>query len=176
MGPMDFTINIVGINPEPWEIGPLQVGRGKNGHVFPKVGRAERLHTYKEAIREELLLQAPECNGAFDDADALAIRFDLWRQLEQYERGGKKQTGNLVDATNLQKGLEDALQGILFPNDKVVREVTTRVWRQETGIVPLIRIYVARMTPEMHEMMDKWYGDMIAMDFSTPTQDDGNAW
>lgn len=143
----DFDITIIGINPQPWEIGPLSVGRARGG-VFPKVGRAERLYTYQEAIKEEILLQQPEANGRFDDAEGLSLNFDFWRQLEQHQGKSRKQTGQRVDVTNLQKGTEDALQGILFPNDKVVKHVESYLHRQEVDVIPLIRIRISVMTPQ----------------------------
>src|SRR6478609_2923648 len=101
------------INPQQWAVGPLSVGK-KNGKAFPIMGRNQELHAYQESIRELL--------GKFSpvkfEPGFIQLKFWFWRRLDTYEGSSRKVTGNAVDATNMQKALEDALQGVLFDNDR----------------------------------------------------------
>jgi hypothetical protein len=102
----------IGINPEPWAVGPLSVGRRKGG-LYPIMGRNAGLAAYQEAIREEMgdnfeLLEGRQ-----------VVRFYFWRNQDSYISSGKRLVHkNVADVTNMQKALEDALQGILFENDR----------------------------------------------------------
>jgi Holliday junction resolvase RusA-like endonuclease len=124
------------INPEPWEIGPLSVGR-KNGGLFPRVGQATNLHMYQEAIREDLRERDIEMLDG-----NIILRFFFWRQQAQYKSTAtdRQVQRHVADATNLQKGLEDALQGILFANDRMVDDVRSVVVEQGPSVSPLIVI------------------------------------
>lgn len=118
----------IGINPEQWRVGPLSVGR-RGGKLYPIAGRDQQLAAYQEAVREELgdrfeLLTGP-----------MRIRFYFWRQTEAYEREGKKLRRNEVDATNLQKALEDALQGVLFENDRDTRDIRSVIVEQGQDVI-----------------------------------------
>ena len=109
------------INPEPWAIGPLSMGR-KNGRMFPKVGRNQQLHAYKEAVAAELADTTPLPEGEY------RLEFYFWRQIARYtDTKGRKQSRNVADTTNLQKATEDALQGVLFSNDRNVKSILSTI-------------------------------------------------
>lgn len=109
---------ILSINPEPWATGPL----GINAKLRrPYMGRNQQLDAYKEAVREELNLKYPNTDQILEPIE---IMFLFWRERARYTSPtGKLVTKNEVDTTNMQKATEDALQGLLFPNDKNVRDV-----------------------------------------------------
>lgn len=126
--------HITGINPEPWTAS--QAARGKTHISFYKQAK---LVAYQQAIKEELPLQ----NGhifQYPKDTPIRIEFFLYRQLDGDDE--KKQRANWADATNLQKSTEDALQGILYDNDKRNRDVRTVVVEQTPETEPHITIIV----------------------------------
>lgn len=131
------------VNPEPWAVGNAAVGR-RNGKTFARISPHAGLKAYQEAVREEL-----------DDVTKLPdgqyrLTFFLWRQQAQYiDIGDKRRQRNQADATNMQKALEDALQGVLFDNDREVQDIRTRIVSQGSHIEPLIVIKA-----EMLEILD----------------------
>lgn len=122
------------VNPQPWAIGPLGMGR-KAGRTYPYVGPNQQLVVFQRAIREQLAdLEPPNFPGDVE------LEFYLWRQIETYQGRGRKQSGHQSDATNIQKALEDALQGFLFANDRAVRSIRTVVVEQSQTTHPRIVI------------------------------------
>lgn len=115
------------LNPEPWTSPSVSVGR-KNGKPFPRVYKNAKLRNYQEAVKEELeaalQLERPV-------VEPIALRFLFSRDTT----GGQP-----VDATNLQKSLEDALQGILFKNDSQVIQVSSSIVNQGRGVLSWIGV------------------------------------
>jgi len=131
-----FTID--GINPEPWTAPEVSIGR-KGGKTFPMVYKTETLRAYQEAVKDALSDVEPQ--PLMDAGSPIRLDFYFWRQLAGYEIGdGKKSRRHLADATNLQKSLEDALQGILFKNDRDVWFVTSTIVEQDPDTDPGIVI------------------------------------
>lgn len=129
---------IHGINPQPWAVGPAGVSRG-NGKLQAFIGRNEQLYNYQQAIREELqaISAFPKIGGE------IALQFFLWRQRELKELGeGRNTRQGRVDATNMQKALEDALQGIFYVNDSLVRKVMSEVVEQGPNVTPRIVVEI----------------------------------
>lgn len=127
------------INPVPWKASEFG-GRAKNGRVI--VHKPEVLRDYQQAVKDEFknyYPDAPVIKDSFID-----LTFFFWRKIEVWEaageRGGRSQ---IADATNLQKGLEDALQGVLFKNDRQVKRVRSEVMQQEEDTDPAILVRVA---------------------------------
>lgn len=115
------------VNPEPWAIGPVGYSR-RGGKMSAYVGRNVQLDSYKEAIREEMTEQ-------WDDAPMIEgkvrLRLLLWRRRDEYKTPqARTHRKHEADATNMQKALEDALQGICFANDRDVQDVRTIVVEQ----------------------------------------------
>lgn len=129
---------LIPINPEPWAIGPLSISRS-GGKPHPFVGPNQQLVNYQNAVREYLtagLENAPEPTDR-----ECELRFFFWRRLDQYISPREmKHARHIADATNLQKGLEDALQKVLFVNDRQVRRVTSEVVEQSQYTLPGIII------------------------------------
>jgi len=121
---------VLAVNPDPWAIGPLGVGK-KGGKYYPYVGRNNQLRDYQEAVREALSeIEMLSKNSLY------SLTFYFWRRLDEHQDGKKHQ----ADVTNLQKALEDALQGVLFDNDRDVREVRSVIIEQSATADPCIVI------------------------------------
>lgn len=134
--------HITGINPEPWVAPEGAIGR-KGGKVFVQFHKSAGLTGYQEAIREEVVLQ----NGHLSEwlaarDEKLQVTFWLWRTLDASEVDDRRRTRNVADATNMQKALEDALQGILYKNDRKNVDVRTIVVEQTSDTMPHITIEV----------------------------------
>jgi len=133
-----------GINPEPWTAPEASVGR-KNGGTFVQMHKTESLRAYQEAIREEFAAQNPHWGGhpVIGEGKQAKVTFYLWRQLQSYEIGdGRRSQRNIADATNCQKSLEDALQGILYANDRCIADIRTVIVSQDQHTEPHIVIEI----------------------------------
>lgn len=145
------------LNPEPWAVGPVGYAR-REGKMSAYVGRNQQLDAYKEAIKEglnELFPDEPMYEGLFD------LQFYFWRNRADYETPqSQKARKNEADGTNLAKATEDALQGVLFKNDKDVRRMTWEIIEQGPDVIPAVVVgiapYIERELPEtVVQMMDK---------------------
>jgi len=137
---------IEGINPEPWTapgLGTKTVGRRRVPITFPN----PNMKAYQEAIHETVA-QALEALKTpvplFAKGTLLGITFYYWRQLEQFVKldTGRKVTPKQPDVTNMNKATEDALQGLLYFNDKDNRLVTGQLVDVGPDVVPRIMILV----------------------------------
>jgi Holliday junction resolvase RusA-like endonuclease len=123
---VSFYYWVTGINPEPWAIGsPFRRGNKGLG-ISPNT----KLKAYQDAIREEFPLQ--NAHARLHEGD-LSVKFYFWRSSAY---------GNLADATNLQKATEDALQKILYHNDRSNHHVQSDVMEQTPETNPHILIIV----------------------------------
>lgn len=140
---------VTGINPEPWAIGtPFR--RGKGFGISPN----GKLKAYQEALADEFALQNAHGEALTGD---LKVRFLFWRSTAHAQP---------CDATNLQKATEDALQGVLYANDRSNRDVRGVIMEQTPTTSPHILIIVQPfdpdefggiVVPETHEV-PKWAG------------------
>ena len=126
---------VLPINAEPWAIGPLSVAR-RGGKPYAFIGPNHKLQAYQEALKEAI--------GKADTLDGeIELRLYVWRKLEEMNiSGGRNRRAHVADATNIQKATEDALQGVVFGNDRLVRRVTTEVVEQDEHTVPCIVVHV----------------------------------
>lgn len=130
---------VIGINPDPWAIGPLSVGR-RNGKVYPMIGPNLQVVAYKEALKEHL-------DGAGVLEGEVEVHLYVWRRLDTGTVGDRKKTKHYADATNIQKATEDALQGVLITNDKNVKRISTEIIEQTSEAQPCIVIRVRPYEP-----------------------------
>ena len=139
---------ITDINPEPWAIGNLSVIRGRgSGKPIPIVGPNAKLAMFKEALADEMKRQYPD-EITMMEGD-LRIEFHFWRSSDH---------GNVADATNLQKATEDALQGVLYENDRSTRHISSHIVEQTPTTRPAIGILIDTYTP-LRSI--KWMEDQI---------------
>lgn len=138
-------IVIRGLNPEPWTSPEVGIGR-RNGKPYPRFYSNEQMKNYKAAVQSETEAQLPPGWEPCDENVSLTLYF--WRALEPYQTPqARRSRKHEADATNLQKATEDALQGVLFTNDKNVIHVESWIMEQEHHTEPLI---VIEMTANPH--------------------------
>lgn len=125
-----WTWFVLDVNPEPWAIGPMSVGRGPKGKLFPVVGRNTQLWHYQQAVKEAL--GHPDI---WFENQKIELKFYFWRRRDEYETPqARTHRKHEADVTNLQKATEDALQGVLFKNDKDVSHVESWMVQQGTDV------------------------------------------
>jgi Holliday junction resolvase RusA-like endonuclease len=125
---------VLDINPEPWRIGPVGVAR-RNGKLVGFVGRDQQLDAYKEAVRDEI--------GSDHELIEGCVRLVLffWRRRDQYETPqAKMHRKHEADVTNMAKATEDALQDVLFKNDKDTNDIRGVLVEQGPNVIPRIVI------------------------------------
>lgn len=122
------TFVIEGINPEPWTASQSSTGK-KNGKLVTRFFKDEKLRSYQEAVKESLRADYPDFLPLTENA---MLRLFLWRRLDK--------GAQVMDTTNGQKALEDALQGVLLSNDRQDLYVTTILMSQTKDTEPLIII------------------------------------
>jgi Holliday junction resolvase RusA-like endonuclease len=137
---LTWTWYLLDINPEPWAIGSVVLGR-REGKVYGNIGRNQQLWNYQQAVKQELKKLNPKIETREDYIICLDLYF--WRELPSYQGSTKKIQKHIADATNLQKGLEDALQGVLFINDRSVGGVRSSIVAQGPEVQGRIAIGVA---------------------------------
>lgn len=126
------------LNPEPWAIGSVTPRRGGN-RISPNVN----LVTYQEAVKEAL------ADVEMLPPDYRKITFYFWRQQAQYiGMDDRVRSRNQADSTNMQKALEDALQGVLFENDREVRDIRSMIVEQGYDVTPCIWIKAEIFKPQ----------------------------
>ena len=137
---------VLDVNPEPWAIGDLSVGR-RGGKAFPMVGRNNQLHMYKEAVKEEL-----DNPGIWFDGK-IELKFFFWRRRDEYKTPqARTHRKHEADGTNMAKATEDALQGVLFKNDKDVNRMEWTVVEQGPDVIPRVVVAI-RQGQDMPEVM-----------------------
>jgi len=147
---------VLNLNPEPWRIGPIG-WRVVNGRKIPFVAPDPDLKNYQEAVHERLEFLLAEGGAAhLEPYDGLTeLHFFFWRQLDSYETETRKSQRHIADATNLQKALEDALQGLLISNDRNVRRITSDLISQSPITQPAIVICFSNyMQTDVTELPD----------------------
>lgn len=127
--------HIVHVNPVPWTAPSATSRRGKGGKgTYVQMYASEELKTFKQAVQEQLA-------GVTPYLDEVELTFYFWRQLpEGLIPDARKRRAHQADATNLQKSLEDALQGHLIENDKNVRSIRSVIVEQTYDCQSLIVI------------------------------------
>lgn len=140
---------VQGINPAPWAVGPLGVGRRKGGH-YAYVGPNAALVTYQKALREAL---EEKYNPRPLGQQYLDIEFYFWRKIETYQSGKRTAHSHVADVTNLQKATEDALQGFLFDNDRQTLQIRSEIIEQSEDTHPCV---VIRIRPYAAYLNKEW--------------------
>lgn len=141
MGSKEEQWFVIPVNPYPWKVPPFTPAR-KGTKIFVKAGRDEGLHSYKQAVKEYIEKQPHEMIDG-------PVELEMWfyRNIPEYTTPqGRRARKHEADTTNLQKSTEDALQGILYANDKdVVKVSSLRVEQSPTAnslIVVRVKPYI----------------------------------
>jgi len=155
---------IEGVNPEPWTASEGTIGR-KGGKLFVMFHKQMQLRVYQEAIFETFKERYPDVIPSSADKK-IALEFYFWRELPVYEGTRGNVRKHQADVTNLQKALEDALQGVLFSNDRDVQVIKSYIVEQEFTTVPKILICITEVPT--HEI--EWGRRLAAGHSSVPVQ------
>ena len=130
-------ILLEGLNPEPWKAPDVFRGRG--------VKNAD-LRAYQMAIAELLESELSKIGisaPAFPKGEHLDVCFWFWRHLASYQtKTGRNSMARRADSTNMQKSTEDALQKIIFDNDKDNRSVCSHWVEQGPDVEPAVLISI----------------------------------
>lgn len=135
---------LLDLNPEPWRVGPASAIR-RGGKVIPVIGRDQQLDAFKnsvaEQVRERLSLDESASPLFFGK---LKVTIYLWRQRAEYSTPqARTHRKHEADATNMLKAVEDALQGVLFKNDRDNSDVRCVIVEQSAEVTsPRILIHV----------------------------------
>lgn len=164
---MSKRIFVLDINPQPWAIGPVGYAR-KGGSMSAYVGQNKQLHAFQEAVREEIG-QQPMIEGQH------MLRMYFWRNRAEYTTPNQRQhRKHEADVTNMVKSTEDALQGILFGNDRDTRRVMGEIVEQGPDvagrIVIVIEPYIGTFAADVIEAITKHRNQPL------PFDDDYVAW
>ncbi len=127
---------VLNVNPEPWVVPFFAVARPRHSKKPIAIATPnQQLVAFQSAVKE-----------AIDEMELLTgelkVTFYFWRQLAVYVGINKKVTKNTVDATNMQKSTEDALQGVVFANDREVKDIRSVIVDQGVDAVGRIVIKV----------------------------------
>lgn len=142
---------IEGINPEPWTAPDISIGYGKGRRPYPQVSRGGRLKAFQQAITESIEIAYPHGLKPFQPGTPLRVTFLFWRQLDSYTvESGRTASRNVADATNMQKAMEDALQGVLFGNDRDNKSVKSVVMEEGPNVKPRIVVMIDAGPDPMH--------------------------
>lgn len=135
---------VLNLNPVPWTAGEVAFASKEGGKRRTYMRPSKDLKNYQQAIKDEM-----EEWLTIPFASEIDVLFVFSRSLDEIVRGGaRKSRVHQADATNMQKATEDALQGILFPNDNQNRVVHSIIYEQEADIEPYVAIGVKVVTDE----------------------------
>ena len=127
---------VLDLNPIPWRVGPVSTGR-KGDKIFGRVGPDAELQVYQNAVRETLEPEAVLTQGE------IQLTMYFWRDMDSYTtHQARTHRTHQADLTNMQKALEDAIQGVLIENDKNVQCCTSIIMEQAHDIAPCVVICV----------------------------------
>lgn len=135
---------VLSLNPTPWAVGELSFVSKRGGTKRTYMAPNKDLKLYQDAIREEM-----ERFETFPLVTELDVVFIFNRALDEILRGKSRSRAHQADATNMVKATEDALQGILFPNDNQNRVVKGIIHEQSPEAEPMVAIGIKPTTDEL---------------------------
>lgn len=137
---MRIELLVEGINPVPWQAPEGTARRSKKGGIYVQYYKSASLEAYQQAIKE-CVKEAYPTVPMFASGVELHAVFTFRRQLDSGTTGeGKRRTAHRADRTNLLKSTEDALQGILYPNDTVIISGPVEIAEQGPDVKPSISV------------------------------------
>ena len=168
---MTTKVYVLDINPEPWAMGTAFALRGRKG---AGISPNRKLVAFKEAAREAI----QSAYTTFKFTGPVSVRLYFSRALETMNYGAKTSHANQSDATNMQKAFEDAMQDILYENDRQVVDIHSTIVHQSPDAKPMI---VVEITDEVNTLMMHHEDRMhyLIERYSAPKQEvqtDPNVW
>jgi Holliday junction resolvase RusA-like endonuclease len=169
----EFKWFVLDVNPEPWAVGPVTTGR-RGGKIFGTIGRNAQLHAYQEGVRSALGSGHEMITGPVE------IKFYFWRSRADYKtHQARTVRKNEADVTNMQKATEDALQGILFKNDKDTNCITSKIIEQGPDVTGKIVIGVragAFGSMLLHDLPDEVMEQIAELNTFSPSAQFNESW
>lgn len=138
-------ICIEGINPEPWAASTFGITRGGGKHQF-RAHKNQVLATYQKAVKDTVREKYPDHTLLRVPLD---VEFFFWRQINKWQGESGAAQNQYADATNLQKALEDALEKVVYTNDRLVKRVRSWVVEQDEHTTPMIIARVVLLRAEL---------------------------
>lgn len=136
-------LTIVGVNPEPWEVGQ-PFARRHSGKLSAGISPSPKLQAYQQALREEV---GEQSEPVYPEGTQIDVYFWFWRQIEEFKTPtGRTSHSNYADSTNLQKATEDALQDLVYGNDRLNQRVGSEIVAQGPTVQPAIVVRWTRYT------------------------------
>lgn len=140
---------VLDLSPEPWAIGPVGYSR-RGGKMSAYVGQNQQLNAYEEAVAESVRDQLPDDFKIPEGKMALTLFF--WRNRAEYTTpAARTHRKHEADATNMQKATEDALQGVLYNNDKDNLVVASVVMAQGPEVIGKVVIHLELLSDSYSE-------------------------
>lgn len=134
-----------GINPEPWTAPTANLRRSAK-KTWVQMMKDPKLTAFQNAVREDLeRLYGPEIKLWPSDVP-LGMSYYFWRSTA---------FGQPADLDNLQKATSDALQGVLFDNDRAVTYVESAIVEQAPDVIPKLVIGVFNASGFRPHLPDK---------------------
>jgi Holliday junction resolvase RusA-like endonuclease len=131
-------------------------------------GRDQHLAAYQAAIKEALGTNHTKIEGK------VKITFYFWRKQEQYTTAQSRRTrSHEADATNMGKATEDALQGVLFENDRDVSDIRNVIVAQGPDVEGRIIMHVEPYIDT--DIQNEIPSDVLGIT-ATPLQPIDNSW
>lgn len=138
---------VTGINPEPWTAPDISIAHGKGGRPYPQVSKNARLRAFQEALKESIQQAYPDLKP-YEPDTRLRVSFIFWRQIDSYTKeSGRTASRNVADATNMTKAAEDALQGVLYHNDRHNKWTTGVIADEGPDVQPMILVTIEPLNP-----------------------------
>lgn len=150
-------------NPQPWNV---ELALGFNNATrknYPKAVPSPQLVTFQKALSTIIRNGNPKMT-----AGEVEVKIFIWRQMEVYRshKTDRNIRKHQADATNMQKAIEDAVQGILIENDRNVRRITTEIVEQGHDVTGRVVISVGPYVPKWEQEIPT---DIVGRVFEAPT-------
>jgi len=133
--------------PRPWKAPDVFRGETKDGRKFTRGVKPARTRTYQSRVA---LFASQACGDPIQGPVTfrMAIYLPRPKTLAKDLKAWRKHTGRVpcpkkvVDLGNVEKAVEDAIQGIAYVNDSQIVEKHTSKWYHEVGGAPRIEVVV----------------------------------
>ena len=116
--------------------------RRRDGSMYPLIYTVRKSRAFMAEVAAQAQLAVLESKQELPTDDALAIEIMSFFPRPKSARPSQKWPIAKPDATNIQKGIEDALHGIVFVNDSHVVSIKTDKRYCPDGMEPHTRVEI----------------------------------
>jgi len=130
---------IPGVNPVPWKA-PINTVQRRGSKSFCQSRKHPDTDAYQQQLIDRFSVLYPDVESLGKEWD-VELTITFWRDLTPFKRSdGRTGRARKADVSNMVKSTEDALQGILFDNDRQVQSASGIIAHQAMDIEPLLLI------------------------------------